>query len=225
MKKLTVQTISGFLKLFAALVLFIFLPAGTLRYWQGWIFLFVFLGCAAAITLYFLKHDPKLIESRLQAGPVAEKQREQKIIQALAGFFFASILVISGLDRRFGWSDLSGWADLLGDGFVLLGYGVIFWVFRENTYAASVVTIRSKQKVISTGPYGYVRHPMYAGSFVMLLGIPLALGSLWGIAPASLLCAIVVVRLIEEEKFLSKKLPGYKAYCRKTPYRLIRGLW
>ncbi len=225
MNKLTVQAFSGFLKLLMVLALFIFLPAGTFRYWQGWIFLFFFLACAAAVTFYFIKRDPKLIESRLQAGPVAEQERAQKIIQTLASLCFALSLIIPGLDYRLGWSRVPLPLVWAGDALVFLGYGVIFRVFKENTYAASTVKVRKKQKVISAGPYTWVRHPMYAGALGLLAGMPLALGSFWGLIPVAGLYAVIIVRLLAEEKFLSKKLPGYKAYCRKTPYRLAPYIW
>lgn len=225
MKNLAVKTLLGFLNLMAAVGLFLFVSAGTFHFWQAWVFLSVLLACSGWITLYFLKHDPKLIESRLQAGPTAEKEKTQKIIQALAGLCFVLSLVVPGLDHRFGWSRIPVLAVGAGDLLVLLGYGVIFFVFRANTYAASTVKVRRGQKVISTGLYAFLRHPMYAGAFVLLVGQPLALGSLWGLLPVAGLCAVIVVRLLEEEKFLVKKLPGYRAYCRKTRYRLVPGLW
>jgi len=206
-------------------MLCVFLSAGSFAYWQGWVFLAAFFIPSLAITLYFLKADPKLIQGRLKAGPLAEKQTIQKVIQGLASLLFIFLLIMGGLDYRFGWSHLPISLVYLGDGLVILGFFAVFLVFKENSFASSVIRVRQKQKVIATGPYALVRHPMYAGAFGLLAGMPLALGSFWGLIPVAGLCAVIVVRLLEEEKFLGKKLPGYKAYYRKTRYRLIPGLW
>jgi protein-S-isoprenylcysteine O-methyltransferase Ste14 len=225
MKNLTFKAYVGLGQLSAVLAFCLFLSAGSFNYWQGWIFLAAFFIPSLAITLYFLKADPQLIQGRLRAGPTAEKQVIQKVIQGLAGLFFILPLIIGGLDDRFGWSRFPLVGVWSGDGLVVLGFWVIFRVFQENSFASSVIQVRQKQKVISTGPYAILRHPMYSGALVMLLGMPLALGSGWGFIPILFLFAAIVIRLLEEEKFLLKKLPGYKAYCRKTPYRLVPFIW
>jgi protein-S-isoprenylcysteine O-methyltransferase Ste14 len=225
MKNLTVKAYLGFGQLLAVQVFCLFLSAGTFRYWQGWFFLSAFFVPSLAITLYFLKNDPRLIQSRLKAGPTAERQTIQKVIQALAGLFFILPLILGGLDHRFGWSHFSLVIVGLGGGLVLSGFFAVFLVFRENSFASAVIRVGKRQKVIATGPYALVRHPMYAGAFVLLLGMPFALGSGWALIPVLFLFIVIVIRLLEEEKFLSKKLPGYKAYCRETPYRLVPYLW
>jgi protein-S-isoprenylcysteine O-methyltransferase Ste14 len=177
------------------------------------------------ITLYFLQKDPKLIESRLKAGPAAEQQTNQKIIQALGSIFFILPFIIASLDYRFGWSNIPTSLVVPGDLLVALGLYFVFLVFRENTFTSATIELRDEQQVIATGPYALVRHPMYAGAFLMLLGIPLALGSWWAFIPVFLLFAAIVWRLVEEEKFLEKNLTGYASYRQKVRYRLIPFIW
>jgi protein-S-isoprenylcysteine O-methyltransferase Ste14 len=224
-KSLALKSCVGLGQLLAVLALCLFLSSGSFNYWQGWVFLAAFFIPSLAITFYFLKADPKLIQGRLKAGPIAEKQAIQKVIQGLASLFFILSLILGGLDYRFGWSHLPISLVRLGDGLVVLGFFAVFLVFKENSFASSVIRVRQKQKVISTGPYAFLRHPMYSGASLMLFGMPLALGSGWAFIPILFLFAVIVARLLAEEKFLSKKLPGYKAYCRKTPYRLVPYLW
>ena len=138
-------------------------------------------GSSLAITLYLMKKDPKLLERRMRAGPGAEKEKSQKIVMSLASAGFIALIVVSALDHRFAWSALPPYTALAGDVLVALGYLTIFFVFKENTFTSATIEVDPQQKVISTGPYALVRHPMYAGSIVMLTGIPLALGSWWGL--------------------------------------------
>jgi protein-S-isoprenylcysteine O-methyltransferase Ste14 len=134
-----------------------------------------------AITLYLIKKDPKLLERRMSGGPFAEKQMVQRIIMSFASLGFIGLLVVPAFDRRFAWSHLPPYVALAGDVLVALGWLAIFFVIRENTYTSATIELAPDQKVISTGPYALVRHPMYAGAIVMLLGIPIALGSWWGV--------------------------------------------
>ncbi len=179
MKNLTAKSFVGLAQLLLIVAVLLFLPAWTFHYWQAWIFLLVFGISVFVITLYFLRVDPRLIESRLKAGPAAEQQRSQKIIQALASIFFILPFMISSLDHRFRWSNVPLYLVILGDILVALGLLFVFFVFRENTFTSATIELRDEQRVISSGPYALVRHPMYAGAFLMLLGIPLALGSWW----------------------------------------------
>ena len=215
----------GLALLIAAIAVMLFLPAWTLAWWQAWLFLVVFTAAVLAITLYFLERDPALIERRMKAGPAAETERNQQIIQTLASVAFAAVFVVSGLDRHFGWSHLHAAVSLAGDTLVLIGLFVVFLVFRENSYTAAAIAVGRDQPVISTGPYAYVRHPMYSGSLVMILGIPLALGSAWALLAFAALAALIVVRLLDEERFLVAGLPGYAAYRARTPARLIPHVW
>jgi protein-S-isoprenylcysteine O-methyltransferase Ste14 len=166
-----------------------------------------------------------LLASRVQAGPTAETQRSQQVIQSLASLFFIAIFVVAGLDFRFHWSHTPPVLSLVSDGFVALGFFIVFLVFRENTYTSAVIEVAEEQKVISSGPYSLVRHPMYSGAILLLVFTPLALGSWVGLPFPLPLIAVVIARLLEEEKYLSAKLPGYAAYRSKVRYHLIPFIW
>jgi protein-S-isoprenylcysteine O-methyltransferase Ste14 len=215
----------GFIELHVLLGIAIFLPAWSLNFWQAWLFLFVFSICVLAITIYFLKKDPKLIEGRLKAGPTAEKVKSPKIIQIFASLFFIMLPVVSGFDHHFRWSNVPIYLIIVGDAFIVLGYMIIFFVFKENSYASGIIEVEKEQKAISTGPYGAIRHPMYAGALLMLSFIPIALGSFWALIFVFPMFAIIIFRLLNEEKLLSKELLGYKEYCQTTRYRLIPYVW
>ncbi len=222
---LKTKTVIGFLQLIVMLSLFLFVPAWSLDFWQAWVYLAIFIGSTVIITIYLWEKDPRLLESRVEAGPTAEKEKSQKIIQAVASICFLLILVIPGLDHHFGWSNVSLYVVILGDILVFSGFLFIFLVFRENTYAAAIIEVSAEQKVITTGPYSIVRHPMYLGDLVMLFGTPLALGSWWGLLVFGPFILVIALRLLDEEKFLYENLPGYKEFCQKTHYRLFPLLW
>jgi len=210
-------------QIFVAVV--IFLPAWSLRFWQGWLFWLVFSALVWWITLYFLRHDPHLVEGRMQAGPKAEQQTTQKIIQALASLLAAALVIVPGLDHHFGWSSVPTLVVLIANALVVVGFAVVFEVFKENSFAASTIKVESEQRVISTGPYAMVRHPMYAGASIALVATPLALGSLWGVPIAIALIGVIVVRLLDEERYLAANLAGYETYRNKVKYRLIPMVW
>jgi protein-S-isoprenylcysteine O-methyltransferase Ste14 len=203
----------------------VFGAAGTLHYLEAWVFLATFFLSSLAITLHLLKRDPKLLERRVKAGPVAEERPNQRIIQALASGAFLAILAVPALDHRFGWSRVPLLVVAAGDVLVAVGFLVVFLVFRANSYAAAVIEVDTEQRVIDTGPYAWVRHPMYAGALVLLGGAPLALGSFWGLLVLVPFTAVIVWRLLDEEAFLLGQLPGYAAYRDKTRYRLIPFVW
>jgi protein-S-isoprenylcysteine O-methyltransferase Ste14 len=226
--RVTLKAMMGLAELVVVIGLVLFIPAGTVRFLEGWIFLTVFSGASLAITLYLMKNDPALLERRTQAGPLAEKERSQKIIQALAGLAFLATLVVPALDRRFRWfhgARVPLPVAVAGEVLVVLGFFVIFLVFRANTYTSSVIEVAAEQRVIETGPYAVVRHPMYSGALVMFVGVPLALGSFVGLVTFVPIAAVIVWRLLEEERFLSTRLAGYQAYCEKTRYRLVPRVW
>jgi len=225
MRNLLTQTIFGFAFLMLMLALALFLPAGSLRFWQAWVYLAVFAGCTLLITAYLFKYDQKLLASRVKAGPMAEAQKSQQLLQSLASLFFLALFIVPGLDFRFHWSPVPPTVSLLADGFVALGFYLVFLVFRANSYTSAVIEVTEEQPVITTGPYRVVRHPMYAGALVLLLFTPLALGS-WVALPCLLpLIGVIVVRLLEEEEFLLANLTGYADYCRQVRYRLIPFVW
>ncbi len=208
--------------LLAALV---FLPAGTLAYWQGWAFIVVFSLSTNTIGVYLALTDPALLERRMKAGPAAETRPAQKIIISLAFIVLALMPAVSGFDHRFGWSQLPAWLSVLGNALVALGLMIDLRVFRENSYGASTIEMMEGQTVISTGPYALIRHPMYLGVLVMALGTPLALGSWWGLLPAACTLPILMLRIRDEETMLRGELKGYDAYAREVRYRLVPGIW
>jgi protein-S-isoprenylcysteine O-methyltransferase Ste14 len=203
----------------------LFLPAGTIRYWEGWLFLAVFVGCSLAITAYLGVVDPKLLESRMKAGPGAEKEPSQKIIVLFVLLCSAALLVVSALDHRFGWSHVPPYVVCLGNALIVLSYVGIYFMFRANRYAAAAVRVAEGQTVVTTGPYAVVRHPMYSWGLVLMAGIPLALGSLWGLSMLVPAGAGIVARLLNEERLLAKNLPGYAEYMRRVSYRLVPLVW
>src|SRR2546422_11540714 len=206
--------------LLVVLAILLFFPAGSLDYWQAWVFLFVFGTPVALITGYFLRNDPKLIAARLRAGPAAETRTRQKVIQAFASLFFVVLVLVPALDHRFRWSEVPPFLAFAADAVVVIGLLVVFLVFRENSYTSAIIEVQNEQRVVTSGPYGVVRHPMYAGALLMLLAMPVALGSFVGGMFVLPMLVVIIWRLIDEESYLSKHLPGYDAYRRKTRYRL-----
>jgi len=204
------------------IIVFTLLPAGTVRYWQVYLYFSILLVPMIFVLIYFLKRDPKFLERRTKG---AEKIKEQKLIQLLNLPVFISAFIIPGLDRRFGWSNIHFEIIIITDIVILFGYLIIFAVFRENSYASRIIEIDKEQKVISTGPYSIVRHPMYLGVLIMYLPTPIALGSYWGLIPMGLLPLSLVLRILNEEKVLKENLKGYREYCIKTKYRLIPNIW
>jgi protein-S-isoprenylcysteine O-methyltransferase Ste14 len=225
MNSLTFKALRGFATLVIALGILIFLPAWTFDYPQGWIYWSIFFMSSLWGTLYLLKKDPALISRRLKSGPKAEKEKSQKIIQAFSSILTILTLGFSSLDHRFGWSYVPFYISVITYMLVLVGYLIVFFVFRENSYAASVVEVSSGQKVITTGPYSIIRHPLYSGTIMMYVFSPLALGSYWGLIFSSCLFINVTVRLVHEEKFLIKNLPGYSDYMQNVRWRLIPYIW
>ncbi len=185
----------------------------------------VFVGASAAITAYLAISDPKLLERRMNVGPTAEKEPTQKILVSIFMVGFIALLVFPAFDHRFGWSSVPYAVSLVGDALIAFGFSLTFLVLKINTYSASTIQIAEGQKVISTGPYARVRHPMYGGALPLLIGMPLALGSWCGLAILVLLMPALVWRLLDEEKFLRKNLPGYADYCLKVRYHLIPFVW
>jgi protein-S-isoprenylcysteine O-methyltransferase Ste14 len=199
----------------------LFISAGTVRYWQAWVYLAIFLGLSVLITLYLARRDPALLERRLKGGPVAEKGKVQRIVMTLASLGFVGLLVVPALDRRFGWSHLPVFVVIVGDLLTVLGFYATFRVYQENTFASATIQVTEGQRVISTGPYAVVRHPMYASGLIYLLGMPLALGSYMGLLVFAAMLPVLVWRLLDEEKLLAQDLPGYAEYQAKVPWRLI----
>jgi protein-S-isoprenylcysteine O-methyltransferase Ste14 len=205
--------------------LLVFIPAGTLSYWQAWVYLSIFTGASILTTLYLIRHDPALLERRMKGGPMAERQPTQKLIMLGASVGFVGLLVVPALDVRFGWSAMSPNVVLLGDALLIAGFYFIWIVYRENTFTSATIEVAKDQKVVSTGPYAVVRHPMYAGGLLYLLAMPLALGSYWGLVVFAVVLLLVLWRLFDEERFLSHNLPGYTEYQQRVRHRLVPFVW
>ena len=219
------RAFAGFAFLFAVVAVVLFGSAGTIDYPSGWWMLAVFFGSAAAISVWLWFRDKALLERRVKAGPGSEPDPMQNVVQALAGIVFLATFVVPGLDRRFAWSHMPLGVSIAGDGLVALGFLIVFLTFRANSFTAGTIELAEGQQVIDSGPYAVVRHPMYAGALVMFVGIPLALGSWWGLVPAAAIVPVLVWRLIREEAFLAANLAGYGDYRTRVRYRLAPALW
>jgi protein-S-isoprenylcysteine O-methyltransferase Ste14 len=219
------KTVRGFTQLVTALGLLLLAPAWTLDYWQAWLYLSVFATSAALITAYLWKKDRQLLERRLNAGPRAETRSSQKVIQLLASLAFMGAMILPSLDHRFSWSAVPLPITITGDVLVALGFLIVFLVFKTNTFTAATIAVTVDQRVVSTGPYAVVRHPMYSGALVMLFGTPLALGSWWGLAMFIPMIFTIAWRARDEERFLRRNLCGYEDYCQAVRYRLVPFVW
>ncbi len=217
----TVQSVIALL-VFGVLL---FAPAGTLRYWQAWVFLAAFTILSLFSAVYLFRKNPAVVERRMHAGPQAETRAVQKVAAAGISLLFAGLLVFSALDHRFGWSPVPPVVWLIGQALVVIGLGTAILTVGQNNYAAANITVEESQTVISTGLYGIVRHPMYMGASIMFAGIPLALDSWWGLAVLVPVVIVFAVRIVDEEKLLNQELTGYSDYTRKVRYRLVPYLW
>ena len=203
----------------------LFIPAGTLQFWPGWLYGFIFAASTTAISVYFLKHDPKLVERRMKVGPAAEQRPAQKIIMAITLAGFILLIVLPGLDYRWHWSSMPPWLVLAANVVLALSFAIFFIVLKQNSYAASTIRVEADQPVVSTGLYAIVRHPLYSGALLLMLVTPPALGSYWTLLVAFALIPVLMWRLLDEERFLKQNLPGYADYCRATRFRLIPLIW
>jgi protein-S-isoprenylcysteine O-methyltransferase Ste14 len=217
-KKALIRTLG-----FSVFVGLLVIVTGGPTYWQGWLYWIVFSLCSLVMALYFLQYDPALVERRLSAS--AEKEESQQFIRSVLSAFLVLLLVFPGIDHRLGWSYVPGFVVAAAEAVVVLGFAVIFLTFRANSHASAIIDVAPDQRVVSTGPYAIVRHPMYLGAALLLLATPFALGSLWAIIFAILAIGCLVWRLLEEERYLSQHLAGYDEYCRLTRYRLVPFVW
>lgn len=205
-----------------ALLFILFLPAGTFAYWEAWVYLAILLIPMSMVMIYFLKTAPEFLVRRMK---LKEKESEQKIIVKLALIPFLLAFILPGIDKRFGWSNVPIFVIVIAEIWVCIGYIFVVLVFKENRYASRIIEVEKGQKVIQSGPYRFVRHPMYLGSILMYIASPLALGSYWAMIPAAFIIPVLIARIINEEKVLTKELEGYSEYKQKTRYRLIPGIW
>jgi protein-S-isoprenylcysteine O-methyltransferase Ste14 len=203
----------------------LFVSAGTWRFAHAWLFLALHVAWLAFAGAYFLRTDPALVERRMTQDERGEKEPvQQRIIRVLRVMGLAH-LVVAGLDFRFGWSRAPAAVTAAGVALFVAGVAVVFAVFRENTHASSIIEVEANQKVVATGPYRFLRHPMYAGTILMGFATPLVLGSYWSALLIPPGWVLLVMRILAEEKLLSQQLPGYAAYMQRTRTRLIPGVW
>jgi protein-S-isoprenylcysteine O-methyltransferase Ste14 len=214
--------VSRFGMALVVMMLAFFLPAGTLRYWEAWMYLAVLLVPLCFAAVYLVRYEPDLLERRMR---LREKEAAQRRILGASYVFFLAAFLLPGFDHRFGWSDVPTAVVLIADAFVLLGYLMVLVVFRENRYASRIVEVEAEQQVISTGPYALVRHPMYVGTLLMYLASPIALGSYVAFPFILPLVWVIVARIANEEQVLDRDLAGYSEYACRVRYRLIPHVW
>jgi len=207
------------------MALLLFVPAGTIHYGEAWVYLSIFLGSSTLTTLYLMRKDPTLLERRMRGGPTAEKRAVERVIMLGTSLGFIALLVVPALDHRHRWSAVPFDGVLAGDALVLAGVSLIYLVYRENSFASATIEVVADQVVVSTGPYAIVRHPMYAGGLLYLLGTPLALGSYWGLVPLVATLPLLIWRLFDEERLLGERLAGYRQYQQTVRHRLVPWIW
>lgn len=203
----------------------LFVPAGTVDYWQAWVFIAVFLTATMVPSAYLAVRNPAALARRMKAGPTAETRPVQRIIMSATVLLVIAALVVSALDHRFGWSSVPLWLIVAGDVLVVGGLVLSQLVVVQNTYAAATITVEADQPLVSTGLYGVVRHPMYLGALIMMVGMPPALDSLWGLAVVAVALPVLAARILDEEKMLRQELPGYPEYASRVRKRLVPGVW
>lgn len=221
-KKVIRLTYLRFFSGIPVLGLFFFLPAGTINYWEAWVYLALLFTPMFFIMRYLINNDPALLERRMR---MREKAPEQKLIINISYIYYIVVFLLPGFDKRYSWSDTPLWAIIFAEILVFLGYLMVVWVFRTNSYASRTVEVDEDQKVIDNGPYAIVRHPMYTGVTTLYIMSPLALGSYWVVFPALLIIPLLVARILSEEKILAKDLKGYVEYQQRVRYRLIPFFW
>jgi len=212
---------------FASFVLIgvaLFLSAGTIDYWQAWVYLGVTAATSGPLADLFTR-DPILLESRTKLGPAAETRTVQKIVLWCAAIPGIAAYVVPGLDHRFGWSNVPVWLSIVANLLILISMVMVYKVFKENSYGSATIEVAKNQKVISTGLYAIVRNPMYSCAVLYFIGLSLGLGSYWGLIPGTLMTGCLVWRLFDEERFLAQNLPGYLEYCAKVHWHLIPGIF
>lgn len=205
-----------------AVAAMLFLPAGTFRYWQAWVYLLILFVPLGVFAAYLFLRNPALLERRMRTREVEPEQR--KII-ALSSTVLLTAFILPGFDRRFGWSAVPTWLVLVSDAVVLLSYALVVWVQVTNEYAGRTVEVEQRQRVITSGPYSVVRHPMYLAILLMYGFSPLALGSFWAMLVVALLPPVLIARIVNEENVLLRDLEGYAGYRKAVRYRLLPGIW
>jgi protein-S-isoprenylcysteine O-methyltransferase Ste14 len=223
--KLLIQAVAASLFGLVFFGVLLFWPAGTFDYWQAWVFIAIFTAVSAGPAIYWGLRKPEVLRRRMRSGPIAETRPAQKVATVGITAMVAAVAVVSALDHRFGWSQVPVSVVVIGQILVAVGLGLATMVVNQNSYAAATITVEADQPVISTGLYGMVRHPMYAFALIMMVGMPLALDSYWGLVTMVPAVAVLVFRIVDEEKMLRQDLDGYDEYTHKVRYRLVPGVW
>ena len=225
MNRLAAKALLSVFILAIVMGLIIFVAAGTVDYWPAWVYLVLFTIASLLTTIYLIRYDPELLQRRMRGGPIAESRPTQRVIMVFTSLAFLGLLIIPPLNYRFNGATVPIYVVITGDFLVAIGFYFIFYVYRENTYTSATVQVVANQRVIDTGPYALVRHPMYASALLYLFGTPLALGSYWGLLPFFFVIPFLVWRLFDEERMLTRELEGYSEYQQRVRYRLVPGLW
>ena len=225
MNRLAAKALLSVFILAIVMGLIIFVAAGTVDYWPAWVYLVLFTIASLLTTIYLIRYDPELLQRRMRGGPIAESRPTQRVIMVFTSLAFLGLLIVPPLNYRFNGATVPIYVVITGDFLVAIGFYFIFYVYRENTYTSATVQVVANQRVIDTGPYALVRHPMYASALLYLFGTPLALGSYWGLLPFFFVIPFLVWRLFDEERMLTRELEGYREYQQRVRYRLVPGLW
>jgi protein-S-isoprenylcysteine O-methyltransferase Ste14 len=223
--KLLLQAVAASLSGLVFFGVFLFWPAGTFNYWQAWVFIGIFTVVSAGPTIYWGLRKPEVLRRRMRSGPIAETRPAQKIATVGIVAIVVAMSVVSALDHRFGWSQVPVSVVVIGQILVAVGLSLATMVVNQNSYAAATITVEADQPVVSTGLYGIVRHPMYAFALIMIVGMPLALDSYWGLITVVPAVVVLAFRTVDEEKMLRQELAGYDEYTHNVHYRLVPGVW
>jgi protein-S-isoprenylcysteine O-methyltransferase Ste14 len=221
-KQLVLAGLARLAGFFIVMGLILFGIAGSLQFWQAWIYLLMLGGLATLVGIYLIRNDPALFERRMRGK---EREAVQRKIVFSSSLYIGMLFILPALNFRFGWTVTPVWAVILGDILIVIGYWIFYRVLRENSYASRVIEVEQGQKVIDSGPYASVRHPMYLGVILIYAFTPLALGCWWMVLPALSIIPILAARMRNEEMVLARDLPGYSEYLQKVKYRLLPGVW
>ena len=221
-RQLLITVLLRFALVIILIGLIVFLPAGTIKFWEVWVYFGILFIPMIFVLTYLLKNDPELLERRMK---MKEKEEPQKVFVKLSILVFLIAFIIPGFDHRFEWSEVPFIVIIIADLFIFIGYLLFFLVLKENTYASRIIQVEKDQRVISTGLYAIVRHPMYVAVIMMYVLSPLALGSYWAVVAILPLPVLIIFRIKSEEKILIDKLPGYREYTQEVKYRLIPYIW
>jgi protein-S-isoprenylcysteine O-methyltransferase Ste14 len=224
MKTALQATLYGLIGL-GVLGMLLFLPAGTFDYWQAWVFVAMFTLATVLPTGYLARNDPAALQRRMHGGPQAETRTVQKVVILVVFVGLFGMVALSALDHRFEWSRVPVAVSIIGDTLVVAGLVIGLLTVAQNSYAGATIQVEADQKLATRGLYSLVRHPMYAGNVLLMVGIPLALGSYWTLLLVAPIVVVLIFRILDEEKMLVHELAGYPEYTHQVRYRLLPYVW